>query len=261
MKKNIIIILIALAAVGGGIYANKSQVTTNTPQATEQLSAQLQQDDFPLTGVFRWQFYLGPVEQISTHTFAGDYIDYQMRGKVHSTDYRMKKLSYDAEAKKWIGETADGIVYVLFFKDIDKDKLTLYKHKSKGGLAEAIAFKKPPADATADHGWNVYTREGVTADADTLPLSGNYQNAEQMLVALSDQAVTWQGKTYQKLTHHDGEKRWVGQRNDSYLLLFYELPQGDNDSTVQLSLQTLTDIEAAYKAKHAQQTFNPFNKQ
>lgn len=256
MKKTLIFGLLVLAAVAGGIYANKTQVTANTPQITKQLSSQLQHDDFPLAGTFRWTFFLGPVEQISTHVFAADTIDYQMRGKIHSADYRMQQLSYDAKAKKWIGETPDGIVYVLFFKDINKNHVILYKRKCKDGLAEAIAFQRPPPNATADHGWNVYTREGATAPTDTLPLFGDYQNGGQN-IALSDQTVTWQGKTYQKLTHHHGEKRWVGQLDDTYLLLFYQLPT-KNNTALSLSLQILTDIETAYQVKHAQQTFKPF---
>lgn len=258
MKRTLTIIIILLAITAGFWFYKSENIVKNTPSVTQQFSGQLKHDPFPLRETYQWRFFLGPVEQISTHMFFPSYIDYRMRGKVHSTDYRMNQLSYDAEQKKWIGETKDGLVYVMFFQEIDQHNISIYKRKCKTGLSEAIAFQRPPADATADHGWNTYTLQGAKAPEDLLPLSGNYKNAQQT-ISLSDPSIKWQGKTYQKLTHHLGEKRWVGQLDDSYLLLFYELPESDQ-APLSLSIQSFSDIEQAYKAKHKQQQFNEFQK-
>lgn len=266
-----IMIFVTLLAIGGYIFfVQKTQPKRNT-QTNEQAFAQLEtlqnqfkndfpqqlkQDELPLFGTYRWQFFLGPVKQVSTHNFLSSAIDYQMTGKVYSTDYRMHQLSYDATQKKWIG-TADGVVYVLFFKDISDNTLTLYKRKCKNGLAEAVAFSRPADDATTDHGWNIYTLDGVTAEKDTLPVSGMYQSINNEQISLSDASVTWQGKTYQKLTHHQGEKLWVGQLDDTYLLLFYQLPTSA-DTALSLSLQIFDNIEKAYQAKHDEQKFTNY---
>ncbi len=111
---------------------NTTQVTEITPESTSESApeinshndlaqnqpTELANDDFSLTGTYQWTFHLGFIKQESIHSFYPEYIDYRMRGKAHSTDYRMNKLSYDDARKKWIGQSEDGTVYVLFFKDI-----------------------------------------------------------------------------------------------------------------------------------------------
>lgn len=270
-KKIVISVFIVLVAILAYIFYTQ-KIPGNTRANVQQLQEQFKQDfpeqlkddPLPLSGKYGWQFYLGPAKQVSTHNFLPDKINYQMTGKVYSTDYLMHQLSYDDTQKKWIG-TADGVVYVLFFKDINHNTITLYKHKCKNGLAEAVNFASPADDATADHGWNVYTREGVQAQEDDLPLSGVYKDISNQSINLSDDTVTWQGTTYQKMTHHTGEKRWVGQQGEEFLLMFYELPTTDNNqinnNPIKISLQTFTDLEQVYKTKHDQQNFSDFTKQ
>ncbi len=242
-------------------------------------TASLDNDEFLLTGEYRWTFYLGPIKQVSTHIFAKDYIDYRMDGKAHSTTYRMKKLSYNAEQGKWIGITDDDVVYVMFFKpsvnlSANNDKITLYKHKCANGdkgIAEATAFAYPADDATADHGWNIYSKQGTDEPEDVLPFSGEFvatddkadnkidNKASDNKVTIADGQVTWAGKSYQKLTHHTGERRWVGQCEEQYLVMFYELNQENTEvKSISLSLQTYDDGEVAYQSKHDQQAFMDF---
>ncbi len=241
-------------------YAQKN-VVKNSGGTTSHYATQLKHDEFPLNGTFHWTFFLGPVKQVSTHTFTPTHIDYQMRGKIYSTDYRMQQLSYDDTIKKWIGKTSEGIFYAIFFKDISANKITLYKRKCKQGLAEAIALQRPADDTTADHGWNVYTREGVTESSDVLPFSGTFisQEIPRQILTLSDEQAQWQGKTYHKITHHLGERRWVGQVDGNYLVMFYEYTDGSPE--ISLSIQLVDDVKKAYDIKHQEQEFIRFQTQ
>lgn len=221
----------------------------------QQQAEQLQQDTLPLLGVYRWTFQLGPFEQISTHTFASQYIDYNMRGKVHSTDYRMQKLSYDAEQNKWIGITAEGVVYALFFKDLNADSVTIYKHKCKKGMSEAMALKRPADDTTDDHGWNIYTREGVLEGVDALAFGGTFYDDKHQVFELRNEKATWENITYKNITHHAGERRWVGQHGGRYLVVFYDV---EDTKRVKFSVKIVNDIEKAYKLKHSEQVFTTY---
>ncbi|MEM6805915.1 MAG: hypothetical protein AAF696_31250, partial [Bacteroidota bacterium] len=146
----------------------------NTAEQTAALSDQFVHDAFSIRGDYHWSFQLMGTRQHSLHNFHSEYIDYEMEGKVYSTKYRMKKLSYEAAQQKWIGEDEEGNVYVLFFKGATDSTLIIYKRKCKnGGLAEALEFEFPAADATDDHGWNVYSA-AQKDQADMLPISGNY---------------------------------------------------------------------------------------
>ncbi len=245
---------VAFIAVYTHYYNQYHDIVKNTEETTEQYASQIAHDAFPIEGNYRWTFYLGPVEQVSTHIFTPTFIDYQMRGKVHSTDYRMQQLSYDASEKKWIGQTPDGVVYVLFFKNITPNTVTLYKHKCQKGLPEAMAFKRPPADVTVDHGWNVYTREGVPESGDALPFASSFHTPDlKTYFQIYDDHAIWQNKRYEKMTHHSGERRWVGENNDHYLVIFYEHEKGRSQS--KFAIQVVDDLEKAYTLKHDQQQF------
>lgn len=251
------IAVFVLAAVAAYyVYKSKNTVVKNTSEITQQYQSQFKDDDFSLQGKYRWTFFLGPAEQLSEHTFASDKIHYRMEGRVFSTDYTMHKLSYDAEMKKWIGQDNDGIVFVMFFKDITDEQITIYKHKCKeGGLKEALDFPYPPADATADHGWNVYTLEGVAEKSDELPFEDEF-SYEDKTIAMADAQTVWKNKTYTKLTHHLGERRWVGQLDDEYLVVFYEYEEGNKD--IRLSITETKDVEKAYKIKHNEVAYAVF---
>ncbi|PIE43259.1 MAG: hypothetical protein CSA50_06145 [Gammaproteobacteria bacterium] len=258
-KRNLLILIMALigATITICYVYQQNNIVKTSDDVIEHYADQLKQDPFTLTETYRWTFFLGPVKQLSIHTFTPTHIDYEMRGKIYATKYQMQMVSYDKTNNKWIGKTPEGIFYVLFFEPINNDQLTLYKHKCKQGLAEAVAFEKPDSKATEDHGWNVYTREGVDEPSDDLPFSGlfaNRSNSEQT-IELDDKKIQWQGKTYQKITHHSGENRWIGQLNDRYLVVFYE-PTDTSD--LLLSVQLFDDIDQAYDVKHGQKTLVKF---
>ncbi len=259
VEKDTVKTVASVATITGTVAGVVASKETDEQEKSSETETVTKKDEFTLTGAYHWTFYLGFIKQKSTHIFAKDYIDYQMRGIAHSTDYRIEKISYDDSNKKWIGKSEDGTVYVLFFKDISDKAITIYKHKCTGGLTEAIDFARPADDETKDHGWNVYVYEGIEEQEDVLPFKGEYHNEEQQLdIDIKDEQVSYQGKNYTKLTHHTGEKRWVGHFGNELLVLFYQPSKQDDYKELLLAVETFDDEERAYKVKHDEQTFIRF---
>ncbi|MEM6261442.1 MAG: hypothetical protein AAGI38_02965 [Bacteroidota bacterium] len=224
----------------------------NTAEETKKFSDQLVNDPFTMTGDYHWSFQLMGGLQQSVHTFYADSITYSMEGKVYSTAYTMKKLSYDDSIKKWIGQDEDGFVYVLFFKEPTAHTLTLYKRKCKvNGLEEAINFGIPASDATDDHGWNVYARNNLDT-ADELLVSGTYTNDKYQLVLENDQVVL-DDVSFSRLSYHAGERRWVGQAGTVYLQIF--IGKDDSSKHLSFSVGKFNDLEKAYRTKYADVKF------
>jgi hypothetical protein len=214
----------------------------------EKFNEQFQRDEFGLRGEYHWNFQLMGGTQHSVHTLYEDSIAYSMEGRVYSTDYTMQKLSFDKTSNKWIGRDESGIVYVLFFKDKTDSTLTIYKRKCKtNGLEEALRFKVPAADATEDHGWNVYALDGKD-DKDVLPVSGSFANTEHEIV-VSDSLLRFDQKEIKKVSFHSGERRWVGEYQDRYLQVFFKSLEVED--SIRLSATWFTDAETMYNTKYS----------
>lgn len=219
----------------------------NSKEETNKYLDQLKTDVFEYKGNYVWTFNLMGSEQTSTHTLYKDSISYTMTGKVYATNYTMKKLSYEKDKGKWIGEDENRIVYVLFFKEKTDNTLTIYKHKCKtNGLEEALKFDVPAPDATDDHGWNIYALNGNDT-RDVLPISGSFVNPESKII-ISDSILTYDEKGVQKISFHLGERRWVGKYQDQYLQVFFK--NLEVQDSVQLSTTWFTDAQAMYNTKY-----------
>ncbi|MEM6526084.1 MAG: hypothetical protein AAGF85_10100 [Bacteroidota bacterium] len=228
----------------------------NTDDQTRKYADLLVKDNLELTGDYYWNFQLMGGTQRSKHSFYRDSIVYKMEGKVYSTDYTMQKLSYDIASNKWIGQDEQGIVYVLFFKYVTDSTISIYKHKCKTkGLEEALSFKIPDADATTDHGWNTYML-ALEDEEDILTIRGNFFSGNNSL-ALSDRMVVYNGKTFEKLSYHLGERRWVGKANDNvYLQLFFS--SIEKLDSLAISVGIFADLEKAYLFKYQDAKFKMF---
>lgn len=233
-------ILISLTLVVSCTYRN-------TTEDNNKYKEQLSNDAFPFRKTYSWAFKLMGVNQKSIHSFYSDSIVYEMKGKIHSTLYTMYKLSYNSEENKWIGQTSDSIVYVLFFKDVKDKSLTLYKRKCKTeGLKEALETKMPSPDTTEDHGWNVYHLDGYEVE-DKLPLSGDYSNKNHQ-ISISDSLFIIDDKSIEKMSYHSGERRWVGKQGERYLQVFFE--NLETTDSIKLSISWFKDLEALYNTKY-----------
>lgn len=230
----------------------------NTEEEILKYADKLRSDELTLSGNYYWSFQLMGGKQLSTHKFYPDSIVYRMEGKVYSTDYTMRKLSYQASINKWIGEDQDKIVYVLFFRDKTDSTVTIYKHKCKSnGLQEAINFGVPDDDATEDHGWNVYALQDDNEE-DVLPLAGKYVTHNRT-IHLTDSLIIYDNKQFEKLSYHSGERRWVGVCGNEYLQVFFQDLKPDGDK--QLNVRIYGDLEVAYKTKYATATWEKYEKQ
>lgn len=231
----------------------------NNAATTLEFADKLIKDEFPYTGEYTWKFNLLGGEQVSTQDLYPDSIVYTMTGRVYSTRYTIHKLSYEKKNGKWIGQDKDGTVYVHFFKEATDSTLTIYKHKCKAnGLEEALEFKLPAADATADHGWNVHGLNGIDV-LDTLPVHGRFASAGQVLT-ISDSHIQIGDRKASKLSYHAGERRWVGQYQSSYLQVFFR--NLNSAESIQAAYTWSPDLEELYNTKyHTANNWKSYEKQ
>lgn len=155
-------LLLGLALCAGLAVASCAKKEQQPGENQELAAAQL-----PLNGTFAWEFSIpGMGNQVSKMTFSEDVVTYSMEGPAYTTNYVMTKVSYTElnGQRRWIGIgkggsiNKDGVYFVMFFKDITENTVTIYKRECSG-KAEAETFSYPAADAITDHGWNVYHKE------------------------------------------------------------------------------------------------------
>lgn len=74
-----------------------------------------------------------------------------------NAEYTIQFDSYDETDKRWIGHTEDNKYYLIFFKDITAESITLYKEKVNDPN-EAMNTPVPSDDNSQNYGWNTYTK-------------------------------------------------------------------------------------------------------
>lgn len=74
-----------------------------------------------------------------------------------NTEYTIQFDSYNEDEKRWIGHTEENKYYLIFFKDITEENITLYKQKVQDPN-EAQQMPIPDADNTQNYGWNTYSK-------------------------------------------------------------------------------------------------------
>lgn len=233
----------------------------NTTKDTERFTDKFKKDTFKLKGTFYWNFKLMGGVQESIHSFYNDSIVYKMNGKVYETRYTMKKLSYDSTEKRWIGQDAEKMIYVLFFKEITDSTMVIYKRKCKTkGLQEAFDLSFPKPDATDNHGWNVYRNKNILIEKE-YPLLGKYQNDEVKIFFNKKNQVVFDNRTYTKMSYHKGERRWAGYDKVSkkYLQIFHK--PIENNQSVYISVKKYTNLEKMYKTEYQEEEFVNYKKQ
>lgn len=155
--------ILGLALLSGLAFASCDK-KEKTPESNQE---ETNLPKLGLSGTFVWNFNIpGLGDQVSKMTFFEDSVVYDMAGPAYTTNYLMMKESY-AETnnqKRWIGVgkggsiNKDGVYFVMFVKDITATSATIYKRECEN-KAEAESFAYPAADATADHGWNIYNKQ------------------------------------------------------------------------------------------------------
>lgn len=152
----------SLLALSIALLAFSCKKEENNPDPKPQQEIKL-----PLSGHYVWTFDIPNVGSQESHlVFYTDSIGYVMSGAAYSTNYVMMQDSYteQGDKKRWIGIGKGGSIpkdkvwFVMFFKDITNNAVTVYKHECQD-KAEAESFPYPADDATADHGWNIYYKK------------------------------------------------------------------------------------------------------
>lgn len=250
MKPQIKIIFKQVTVVTSIVLLLLSCGYKNSTKDTQKFADQLKKDAFELKGTYYWNFKLMGTLQESVNTFYADSIVYEMKGNIYATKYTMQKLSYDYKEKRWIGQDPDKNVYVLFFKEITDSTMVIYKHKCKNkGLQEALEFPYPKPDDTKNHGWNIYKNKRNVLVEDNLPFTGTYISTKEN-ISITNGAINFNNKKYEKLSYHPGERRWTGKYKNTkeYLQLFFK--PFSNYDTIYIHIKEHYDLEKAYKTKY-----------
>lgn len=121
------------------------------------------QTKIPFSGVFTWEFEIPTMgKQLSVHKFYADSIRFEMTGGAYTNSYLQKLVWYNADEQRCVsvgeGGGKDGIYFVMFFKNVTPNAMTIYK-KQCTSKEEAMTIAEPDAATEADHGWNVYYRQ------------------------------------------------------------------------------------------------------
>lgn len=98
-------------------------------------------------------------EFTATYLIDSSQITYSNKGNgPGNTEYTIQFDSYNEDEKRWIGHTEDNKYYLIFFKDIEKESITLYKQKVKDPN-EALEVELPNEETSQNYGWNTYSRQ------------------------------------------------------------------------------------------------------
>lgn len=117
------------------------------------------EDVISFAGSYSRDFTLpGDISQTATYTITQDAINYDLAG-LHNSNYDTQKKYYSDNDKRWVGyRDSNNQYYVIFFKNIIDNEITLYK-KEVESLEDGKSEPVPAADDTENHGWNTYTKK------------------------------------------------------------------------------------------------------
>lgn len=110
------------------------------------------------TGTWSRNFEVTGTTQTASYIISKDAIEYKLSGGIFSTNYTIQKDSYNTTKRQWVGHTTEGKYYVLFFKEIKDNKLSLYK-KTVTNQSEGENSTIPTDTDTDNHGWNTYDKQ------------------------------------------------------------------------------------------------------
>ncbi len=116
-------------------------------------------DSVEMIGSFSREFDAGGAVQRATYTISEDNVNYDLAGGFAKTNYDTTRKYFTKSEGRWIGYSSDkDQFYVLFFKNVSENEITLYK-KVVASLDEGINASIPTADDEDNHGWNTYKKD------------------------------------------------------------------------------------------------------
>lgn len=118
----------------------------------------IKKDTITFTGIYSREFGNDTIRKV-IYTITEDKINYNLKGGSVNVNYDTEKKYYSKKDNRWIGYRKDkDTYYVIFFKNISDNEITLYKKIVKS----VKAGKKEPTPAPYDeknHGWNTYHKK------------------------------------------------------------------------------------------------------
>ena len=109
-------------------------------------------------GTWTRSFDVIGAEHVAKYTISKSEIQYSLSG-LHNAKYTLALDSYNAkDSGRWIGHTKDNQYYLLFFKGVLEENITLYKQKIDNPNT-GLEIKVPAEDTEENYGWNTYILE------------------------------------------------------------------------------------------------------
>ncbi len=116
------------------------------------------EDPITFVGTYGREFGTQDTLRTVNYTIKQDLINYNLYGGSVKVDYDTQKKFYSNKEMRWVGHREDNnTYYVIFFKNITDDEITLYKKKVESveaGKSEPV----PAPDDEENHGWNTYKK-------------------------------------------------------------------------------------------------------
>ncbi|MEL7120274.1 MAG: hypothetical protein AAFO07_12560 [Bacteroidota bacterium] len=124
-----------------------------------ELSNTFEFTEIPFTGTWTRTFEIAPrIKNTAEYTINEESIRYTLDGMISDTDYTILKDVYQAEDKRFIGHTKSEQYYLIFFKEVTDNSITIYKQKV-ANVEEGMKVAIPAADTKANYGWNTYEKK------------------------------------------------------------------------------------------------------
>lgn len=118
----------------------------------------LKEDVITFAGKYSREFGTQDTVRTVIYTIKQNIINYNLQGGSVNVNYDTEKKYYSKKDNRWIGYRKDkDTYYVIFFKNIKDDEITLYKKKI-ASVEEGKSEPIPADDNEENHGWNTYQK-------------------------------------------------------------------------------------------------------
>lgn len=185
-------------------------------------------------------------------------------GKFLNQNAMFTTLGYDSQAKRWLGVSDAGSLFVIFWDDANPAQPKIYtrffplKNASQKTflkhLEQVLALKRPTKEDNTFKGWNtVYKGQNAPLN-NSLPYLGTFTSISPKnhtpkikTFTFTHDTLSIDGMDIKQLSYHAGDRRWVGQMGNRYALMFF-VPKSEPD-VFDISFSLYDNHKYLYNAK------------